>query len=290
MVIRQPARRLLSGCRILPGYPTTHKTFTLRLSDSSWLSDNSQSVCSQVVGFFRVIRQPARRLLSGCRILPGYPTTHRAFALRLSDSSGLSDNSQNGCSQVVGFFRVIRQLTKRLLSGCRILPGYPTTHRAFALRLSDSLRLSDNSQNVYSPVVGFFRVIRQLTKRLLSGCRILLGYPTNHRMFALRLSDSLRLSDNSQSVCSQVVGFFRVIRQLTERLLSGCRILPGYPTTHRMFALRLSDSSWLSGNSQSVCSPVVGFFWFIRQPKGNHLYRTFSIKQKAPELQHNTSL
>jgi hypothetical protein len=80
------------------------------------------------------------------------------------------------------------------------------------------------------------------------------------------------------------------IRQLTERLLSGCRILPGYPTTHRAFALRLSDFSGLSDNQHDVCSPVVGFFWFIRQPKGNHLYRTFSIKQKAPELQHNTSL
>ena len=132
--------------------------------------------------------------------------------------------------------------------------------------------------------------IRQLTERLLSGCRIFPGYPTTHRTVALRLSDSSWLSDNSQNVCSQVVGFFRVIRQLTKRLLSGCRILPGYPTTHRAFALRLSDSLWLSDKSQSVCSPVVGFFWFIRQPKGNHLYRTFSIKQKAPELQHNTSL
>jgi hypothetical protein len=241
-----------------------------------------------------VIRQLTERLLSGCRILRGYPTTHRTVALRLSDSSGLSDNSQNVCSPVVGFFRVIRQLTERLLSGCRILPGYPTTHRAFALRLSDSSGLSDNSQNVCSPVVGFFRVIRQLTERLLSGCRILPGYPTTHKTFTLRLSDSSGLSDNSQNVCSPVVGFFVVIRQLTERgffrLLSGCRILPGYPTTSTTFALRLSDSLWLSDNSQSVCSPVVGFFWFIRQPKGNHLYRTFSIKQKAPELQHNTSL
>ena len=180
-----------------------------------------------------VIRQLTERLLSGCRILCGYPTTHRTVALRLSDSSGLSDNSQNVYSPVVGFFRVIRQLTKRLLSGCRIFPGYPTTHRTVALRLSDSSWLSDNSQNVYSPVVGFFRVIRQLTERLLSGCRILCGYPTTHRMFALRLSDSSGLSDNSQSVCSPVVGFFRVIRQPARRLLSGCRILLVYPTAQR---------------------------------------------------------
>ena len=160
------------------------------MSDSLRLSDNSQNVYSPVVGFFRVIRQLTERLLSGCRILPGYPTTHKTFTLRLSDSSGLSDNSQNGCSLVVGFFWFIRQLTERLLSGCRILPGYPTTSTTFALRLSDSSGLSDNSQNVCSPVVGFFVVIRQLTERLLSGCRILLVYPTTHRMFTLRLSDS----------------------------------------------------------------------------------------------------
>ena len=181
MVIRQLTERLLSGCRILRGYPTTHRTVALWLSDSSWLSDNSQNVCSLVVGFFVVIRQLTERLLSGCRILPGYPTTHRTVALRLSDSSGLSDNSQSVCSPVVGFFRVIRQLTERLLSGCRILRGYPTTHKTFALRLSDSSGLSDNSQNVCSQVVGFFVVIRQLTKRLLSGCRILLVYPTAQR-------------------------------------------------------------------------------------------------------------
>ena len=203
------------------------------MSDSSWLSDNSQSVCSQVVGFFRVIRQLTERLLSGCRIFPGYPTTHKTFTLRLSDSSGLSDNSQNVYSPVVGFFRVIRQLTERLLSGCRILRGYPTNRRTFALRLSDSSRLSDKQQNVYSQVVGFFRVIRQLTECLLSGCRIFPGYPTTHKTFTLRLSDSSGLSDNSQNVCSPVVGFFVVIRQLTERLLSGCRILLLYPTAQR---------------------------------------------------------
>ena len=172
-------------------------------------------------------------MLSGCRILPGYPTTHKTYTLRLSDSSGLSDNLRNVCSPVVGFFVVTRQITERLLSGCRILPGYPTTHRMFALRLSDSSWLSDNSQNVYSPVVGFFVIIRQLAERLLSGCRILRGYPTTHRMFALRLSDSSGLSDNQHDVYSLVVGFFVVIRQLTERLLSGCRILLVYPTAQR---------------------------------------------------------
>jgi hypothetical protein len=243
------------------------------------LSDNSQNVCSPVVGFFR-----------------GYPTTHRTFALRLSDSSGLSDNSQNVCSLVVGFFRVIRQLTERLLSGCRILPGYPTTHRAFALRLSDSSGLSDNSQNVCSPVVGFFVVIRQLTERLLSGCRILPGYPTTHRTFTLRLSDSSGLSDNSQNVCSPVVGFFVVIRQLTERLLSGCRILPGYPTTHRTFALRLSDSSvvirqlterLLSG-CHDVCSPVVGFFALRTHSllSGCRILLVYPTAQRKPPVQN----
>ena len=233
MVIRQLTERLLSGCRILPGYPTTHRAFALRLSDSSGLSDNSQNGCSLVVGFFAIIRQLTKHLLSGCRIFPGYPTTHKTFTLRLSDSSWLSDNSQSVCSQVVGFFRVIRQLTERLLSGCRILPGYPTTHKTFTLRLSDSSGLSDNSQNVCSPVVGFFRVIRQLTKRLLSGCRILPGYPTTHRAFALRLSDSSGLSDKQQNVYSLVVGFFVVIRQPARRLLYGCRILLVYPTAQR---------------------------------------------------------
>jgi hypothetical protein len=252
VVIRQLTERLLSGCRILPGYPTTHRTFALRLSDSSGLSDNSQN-----------------GLLSGCRILPvGYPTTHRTVALWLSDSSGLSDNSQNVCSPVVGFFRVIRQPARRLLSGCRILPGYPTTHRAFALRLSDSSGLSDNSQNVCSPVVGFFVVIRQLTKRLLSGCRILPGYPTTHKTFALRLSDSSWLSDNSQNVCSPVVGFFRVIRQLTERLLSGCRIFR---------VIRLS--------------PVVGFFVVIRQIterllSGCRILLVYPTAQRKPPVQN----
>ena len=175
------------------------------------------------------------------------------LTLRLSDSSGLSGKSQNAYSQVVGFFRVIRQVTEYLLSGCRILPGYPTTHKTFTLRLSDSSWLPDNEQNVCSPVVGFFAVTRQRAERLLSGCRILLGYPTNHRMFALRLSDSSGLCDKSQNVCSPVVGFFRVIRQRARRLLSGCRILPGYPTNHRMFALRLSDSSGLSGNRNRNC-------------------------------------
>ena len=161
MVTRQRAERLLSSRRILCGYPTTSRTFTLRLSDSSGLSDKSQNVCSPVVGFFRVIRQLTKHLLSGCRILRGYPTTSRTFALRLSDSSGLSDKSQNVCSPVVGFFRVMRQITECLLSGCRILPGYPTTSTTIALWLPDSSGLPDKSQNVCSPVVGFFRVIRQ---------------------------------------------------------------------------------------------------------------------------------
>jgi hypothetical protein len=130
-----------------------------------------------------LIRQLAQRLLSGCRILRGYPTNHRTFALRLSDSSGLSDKSQNVYSPVVGFFRVIRQITECLLSGCRILRillGYPTT------------------QNVCSPVVGFFRVIDK----------------------SLRLSDSSGLSDNDSPVVDK-----------SQNLLSGCRILPGYPAT-----------------------------------------------------------
>ena len=160
---------------------------------------------------------------------------------------------RNVCSPVVGFFVVTRQITECLLSGCRILLGYATNHRMFALRLSDSSGLSDNEQNVYSPVVGFFWVIRQITECLLSGCRILPGYPTTHKTFTLRLSDSSWLPDNEQNVCSPVVGFFAVIRQRAERLLSGCRILLGYPTNHRMFALRLSDSSGLSGNRNRNC-------------------------------------
>ena len=183
------------------------------------------------------------------------------------NNSCLSDTLRNVCSPVVGFFRVIRQITECLLSGCRILPGYPANHRMLTLRLSDSSGLSGKSQNICSPVVGFFRVIRQLTKHLLSGCRILRGYPTTSRTFALQSSDSLRLSDKSQNVCSPVVGFFRVIRQITECLLSGCRILPGYPTTSTTIALWLSDSSGLPDKSQNACSPVVGFFRVIRQPE-----------------------
>ena len=155
------------------------------------------------------------------------------------NNSCLSDTLRNVCSPVVGFFRVIRQITECLLSGCRILPGYPANHRMLTLRLSDSSGLSGKSQNVCSPVVGFFVVIRQLTECLLSGCRILLGYPTNHRMFALRLSDSSGLSDNEHDDCSPVVGFFRVIRQRARRFLSGCRIFLGYPTTSTTIPLRL---------------------------------------------------
>ena len=116
-------------CLITGSYPTLRENVPQKLSDSSGLSDNSQNIYSPVVGFFVVTRQRAERLLSSRRILCGYPTTSRTFTLRLSDSSGLSDKSQNVCSQVVGFFRVIRQLTERLLSGCRILLVYPTAQR-----------------------------------------------------------------------------------------------------------------------------------------------------------------
>ena len=62
--------------------------------------------------------------------------------------------------------------------------------------------------------------IRQLTERLLSGCRILLGYPTNHRMFALRLSDSSGLSDSpKETTCTE--------------LFQSNKKLPNYSIIHR---------------------------------------------------------
>ena len=193
---------MLSDCRILRGYPTTLRTIAFWLSDSSRLSDIEYDDCSLIVGFFAVIRQHTRRLRSGCRILCGYPTTRSTIVLRLSDSSRLSDNAQDDCVLVVGFFAVIRQRVRRLLSGCRILPGYPTTRSTIAIRLSDSSGLSDNAQDDCSLVVGFFAVIRQRAVRLLSGCRILRGYPTTRSTIAIRLSDSSRLSDNQNSNCS----------------------------------------------------------------------------------------
>ena len=115
----------------------------LCLSDSSALSDNPQDIRSPLVRFFRLIGQPARHSLSACPILPPYRTTRKTFALRLSDSSALSDNPQDIRSPFVRFFHLIGQPARHSLSACPILPPYRTTRKTFALRLSDSPQLSD---------------------------------------------------------------------------------------------------------------------------------------------------
>ena len=98
----------------------------LCLSDSSALSDNPQDIRSPLVRFFRLIGQPARHSLSACPILPPYRTTRKTFALRLSDSSTLSDNPQDIRSPLVRFFRLIGQPARHSLSACPIPHNYRT--------------------------------------------------------------------------------------------------------------------------------------------------------------------
>ena len=98
-----------SDCSILPHYRTTGKTISLRLSDSSALSDNQQIKLTPLVRFFRIIGQPARQSHSACPILPLYRTTSKTISLRLSDSSTLSDNRQDNLTPLVRFLRFIGQ-------------------------------------------------------------------------------------------------------------------------------------------------------------------------------------
>ena len=74
-LIGQPARQSHSTCPILPHYRTTSKTISLRLSDSSTLSDNQQDNLTLLVRFLRLIRQPARQSDYTCPISPLYRTT-----------------------------------------------------------------------------------------------------------------------------------------------------------------------------------------------------------------------
>ena len=91
-VIGQPPMPTDSACPILPHYRTTSKTISLRLSDSSTLSDNQQCQLTPLVRFFRIIGQPLKQTYSTCPIPPRYRTTSKTNVLRLSDSSALSDN------------------------------------------------------------------------------------------------------------------------------------------------------------------------------------------------------
>ena len=74
-VIGQPPMPTDSACPILPHYRTTSKTISLRLSDSSTLSDNQQCQLTPLVRFFYIIGQPARQSHSACPISPLYRTT-----------------------------------------------------------------------------------------------------------------------------------------------------------------------------------------------------------------------
>ena len=78
---------------------------------------------------------------------------------------------------------------------------------AFLLRLSDSLRLSDNC-SLFVALVRFFPVIGQLLQYSIDACPILRGYRTTPATFDRRLSDSSRLSDNSRNIRSTLVRFF----------------------------------------------------------------------------------
>ena len=74
-VIGQPPMPTDSACPILPHYRTTSKTISLRLSDSSTLSDNQQCQLTPLVRFFRVIGQPPMPTDSACPIPPPYRTS-----------------------------------------------------------------------------------------------------------------------------------------------------------------------------------------------------------------------
>ncbi len=79
------------------------------MSDFLWLSDNCRSVRAPLVRFFMIIGQLPQCACVACPILPGYRTTTVMCVLRLSDSSGLSDNHRHVRAPLVRFFRVIGQ-------------------------------------------------------------------------------------------------------------------------------------------------------------------------------------
>lgn len=60
---------------------------------------------------------------------------------------------------------------------------------------------------------------------LCSACRILCGYQTTSEPNAVRLSDTLRLSDKHCTKCDADVGYYAVIRQVAHQMRCGCRML-----------------------------------------------------------------
>ena len=180
----------------------------------------------------------------GCPILYGYRTSSASNELWLSDSLRLSDKQCFKRSVVVRFFTVIGQAVLQTQCGCPILYGYRTSSASNELWLSDSLRLSDKQCFKRIVVVRFFTVIGQAVTQTHCGCPILYGYRTSGASNALRLSDSLRLSDKQCPKRIAVVRFFTVIGQAVLQTQCGCPILYGYRTSSASNAVWLSDSFW----------------------------------------------
>jgi cell division protease FtsH len=77
----------------------------------------------------------------------------------------------------------------------------------------------------YARVVRFFAVIGQAGLLMRCGCRILCSNPTSSAPNAVRLSDTLRLSDKHCTKCDADVGYYAVIRQVAHQMRCGCRML-----------------------------------------------------------------
>ncbi|PTQ82934.1 hypothetical protein C8U37_11511 [Trichococcus patagoniensis] len=184
-VIGQVREHMLCGCPILSGYRTSSRPYAFWLSDSFGLSDKFENICFAVVRSFRVIGQARDHMLSGCPILSGYRTSSITYALRLSDSFGLSDKLENICFAVVRFFRVIGQVRDHMLCGCPILSVYRTSSRPYAFWLSDSFGLSDKLETICFLVVRFFRFIGQAREHMLCSYPILSGYRTTYDLSVL---------------------------------------------------------------------------------------------------------
>ncbi len=134
------------ACPIFPTYRTTNYAIGLRLSDSSYLSDNQLCDRTSLVRFFPLIGHPAMQSDFACPIFPTYRTTNYAIGLRLSDSSYLSDNQLCDRTSLVRFFPLIGHPAMQSDFACPIFPTYRTTNYAIGLRLSDSSYLSDIRQ------------------------------------------------------------------------------------------------------------------------------------------------
>ena len=116
-------------------------------------------------------------------------------------------------TEVVGYYAVIRQAGHQMRYGCRIHCAYPTSSAPNAMRMSDTLRLSDKQCTKCDADVGYYAVIRQAGLQMRRGCPILCGYRTNSAPSATRMSDTMRLSDKQDSKCDAVVRYFTLIGQ-----------------------------------------------------------------------------